>query len=84
MHPIRSLLRCAAAGVLALSLLSSAAPAAARAQQTGGAIDSLARAFRAQHSTPALVIGVVDSKGERILPYDVVGNDSIPVTGNTR
>jgi Beta-lactamase class C and other penicillin binding proteins len=84
MHPSPSLLRCAAAGALALSLLSSAAPAAASAQQTSGTIDSLARAFRAEHPTPALVIGVVDSEGERVIPYGVVGDDSTPATGDTR
>jgi CubicO group peptidase (beta-lactamase class C family) len=84
MHPRPTRLRCAAAGALALSLLCSAVPAVAGAQQTAGTIDSLARTFRARHPTPALVIGVVTSKGERILPYGVAGDDSTRVTGATR
>ncbi|HET7553863.1 MAG TPA: serine hydrolase domain-containing protein [Gemmatimonadaceae bacterium] len=84
MHPKLLRLRCAAAGALTLSLLFSAATAAAGAQQTGVKVDSLARAFRAQHSTPALVVGVVNSTGERILPYGIAGDGSTPVTGDTR
>ena len=84
MHPRPLRLRCAAAGALTLSLICSATPTSARAHQSGGTIDSLARAFRAEHPTPALVIGVVDSTGERVLPYGVVGDDSAPVTGDTR
>ena len=84
MHPRSSRLRCAAAGALALILLCSAAPAAASAQQAGGPIDSLARAFLRQHPTPALVIGVLNADGERVLPYGVAGDDSTPVTGDTR
>jgi CubicO group peptidase (beta-lactamase class C family) len=84
MHPSSSRLRCAAAGALALLLISSAAFTDVNAQLAGGPVDSLARAFRAQHPAPALVIGVVDAKGERILPYGAVGDDSTPPTGETR
>ena len=84
MHLKSSRFRCAAAGALAISLVSFAAPAGANAQRAGHAIDSLARAFNAQNHLPALVIGVVSPEGEKILPYGVVGTDSTPVTGDTR
>lgn len=84
MHSRATRLRCVAAGALALSLLCSAVPTAAAAQHSSGTLDSLARAFRAQHPSPALVIGVLSSKGERVLPYGVAGGDSAPVTGDTR
>lgn len=65
-------------------LLSSSVPAVANAQ-TSGIIDSIARSFKADHQLPALVIGVIDSAGERILPYGVARmGDSAEVTGDTR
>jgi CubicO group peptidase (beta-lactamase class C family) len=67
-----------------LLLACSAAFVDASAQQAAASVDSLARAFLAQHSTPALVIGVTDSKGTRILPYGTSGDDSTPVSGDTR
>jgi len=84
MHPRASVLRCAATGALALLAISSAAPARANAQRAGGAVDSLVQAFHAQHPTPALVVGVIDPTGERILPFGVAGKDGAPVTGDTR
>ena len=84
MHLKSSRFRCAAAGALAMSLVSFVAPATAIAQRAGGAIDSLARAFKAENHLPALVIGVVSSEGEKILPYGVVGADGTPATADTR
>lgn len=84
MHPRSLILRCAATGALTTMLICSTAIAGAYAQQTGDGVDSLARAFRAQHPTPALVIGVLDSRGERILPYGTIGEDGTPVSGDTR
>jgi CubicO group peptidase (beta-lactamase class C family) len=66
-------------------IAAASLPAAAIAQASHGVVDSLARAFRAAHHPPALVIGVVDAKGERVLPYGVIdASDSTPVTGDTR
>ena len=85
MHPRSSRFRSAAPGALTILFLSAIAPAMTSAQQAHGVVDSLARAFRAQHPTPALVIGVIDSAGKRILPYGVMSaDDSTPVTGDTR
>jgi CubicO group peptidase (beta-lactamase class C family) len=74
-----------AAGTIALMAAAAALPVATMAQASDGAVDSLARAFRAAHHPPALVIGVIDAKGERVLPYGVIGtSDSTTVTGDTR
>lgn len=84
MHPRSTLLRCVAAGALAPLLLCCTAAVNVNAQQAGGTVDSLARAFLAQHPIPAMVIGVLDSKGEHIHTYGTFGDDSAPVTGDTR
>lgn len=87
MHPRSSKLRCAARGALATLLSGSiglAAPAGVSAQQGSGSVDSLARAFRARHTAPAMVIGVIDPQGERIYPYGAIGPHSTPVSGDTR
>jgi CubicO group peptidase (beta-lactamase class C family) len=69
----------------AIALVTAALPLSAGAQTSDGSVDSLARAFRAEHHTPALVIGVIDAKGERVLPYGVMSaKDSTPVSGDTR
>jgi CubicO group peptidase (beta-lactamase class C family) len=86
MHPRSSILRCAARGALAILLsgfIGFAAPAGASAQRDGS-VDSLARAFRAKHPAPAMVIGVIDSRGKSIFPYGTAGADSAAVDGDTR
>ncbi|HET7622047.1 MAG TPA: serine hydrolase domain-containing protein [Gemmatimonadaceae bacterium] len=86
MHPRSSILECAARGALTILLsgfIGFATPALASAQR-GGSIDSLARAFRAKHPAPAMVIGVIDSRGKRIFPYGTTGADSAAVGGDTR
>ncbi|HEU4585045.1 MAG TPA: serine hydrolase domain-containing protein [Gemmatimonadaceae bacterium] len=73
-----------AAGAISLTI-AAALPLRASAQASNGSVDSLAHAFLAEHRTPALVIGVIDAEGERVLPYGVMStSDSTPVTGDTR
>lgn len=86
MHFLHARFRRAAVGALTITLASFAAVASAAAQRSDSTIDSLARAFRAQYSPPALVIGVIDSSGKQlVLPYGIASaSDSAPVTGDTR
>lgn len=75
----------AALGALTLAAATVAVPASAAAQRGEGTIDSLSRAFRAQHDASALVVGIVDANGERVLPFGVLSEtDSTAVTGDTR
>lgn len=88
MNSTSSLTRCGAAGALALALVCSTVPSSSSAQSDARAVasvDSIARSFRAAHHLPALVVGLIDSSGTRILPYGTSNDeDSANVTGDTR